>query len=120
MTEMREQQAKREEELKQILVEKEKEIEKLRESEADKSQVTGALKQMFQDERASANADMKEFLKTFQQQKEETAQRLAGLTPQDRAELEEQKAEAKNTHDAAEAKIQSEKTIDNPIAKVEQ
>ena len=66
------------------------EIEKLRES-GGSNQVTDALKQMFQEERANANSEMKEFLKTFQRQKEETASRLANLPPEYRAELEEQK-----------------------------
>lgn len=47
------------------------------------------LKQMFQDERASTNAEMKEFLKSFQKQKDDTARRLAKLPPEYLAELEE-------------------------------
>lgn len=58
---------------------------------------------MFQEERASANAEMKEFLKTFQKQKEETAARLAKLPPEYRAELEEQKNEAKRGHEDEQA-----------------
>ena len=61
----------------------------MRQSESGTSQVTSALKQMFQEERANTNAEMKEFLKTFQKQKEETAARLANLPPEYRAELEE-------------------------------
>lgn len=52
--------------MRNILMEKDREIEKLRESGIGASQVTSVLKQMFQEERASANAEMKEFLKTFQ------------------------------------------------------
>ena len=104
MQEMRDQQAKREEELQKILLDKQKEIESLRETESDRSQIASQLKQMFQEERAGANAEMQDFLKTFQKQKEETAARLANLPPEYRAELEEQKNEARRVHDLAEAK----------------
>ena len=104
MQEMRDQQAKREEELQKILLDKQKEIESLRETESDRSQIASQLKQMFQEERAGANAEMQDFLKTFQKQKEETAARLANLPPEYRAELEEQKNEARRAHDLEEAK----------------
>ena len=38
----------------------------MRQSVAERSQITESLKQMFLEERASANKEMQEFLKTFQ------------------------------------------------------
>lgn len=49
-----------------MLQDKQKEIESLRGSESDRSQIASQLKQMFQEERAGANAEMQDFLKTFQ------------------------------------------------------
>jgi len=58
-----------------------------------------SLKQVLSDERVKANEEMKHFLKSFQQESEATAARLADLSPSYRAELEEQKQQAKRQFD---------------------
>ena len=67
---------KREAELQKALEEKNREIESIRQMEVDKSNIQDSLKQMFQEEKTAMNDEMQEFLKTFQRQKDETAQRL--------------------------------------------
>ena len=60
--------------------------------------ISSQLKQIFLDERTTANQEMQDFLQTFKEQRDATADRLQNLPQQYREELQEQQEEAKRIY----------------------
>ena len=77
--------------------EKDKQLAQLQKNrtELQPEQLMSSLKQVLSEERHKANKEMRSFLSSFQQESQATAARLADLSPSYRAELEEQKQQAK-------------------------
>lgn len=98
MKQMEEVNARREAEVKMILEAKDRQIERILKTEKEKMMITDSLKAILVEEREKSNKEMQEFLKTFQKQQHDTAERYAMMPPEVRAELENQKQAARNIY----------------------
>lgn len=88
----------------QKLIEKEKEIQKLQESQAEKEEMANKMKAMFEKERYMRELQMQELMDAFKKQQEAIIDRLSSMPARNVILLDQEKEQAR--------KIYEEKTGD--------
>ena len=90
---------KREEDIKKVIAEKQRQIELIQKNEAERSNMKDNLQSLFLQERQKQSTEMQEFLAAFQKQREQTQARKARMSMEQLAELQEQKDEAQREYE---------------------
>ena len=92
----------KDQELKKLIIEKNKQIDLIQKSEEERDKVTKTIQEMLERESKLREQQMNRILEAFQAQQAQTANHLRQLPPEYVAELEMQKKEARGEYDRRE------------------